>query len=251
MGLFDWFRKPAECPVHPEDKAWIERRLTWLLEHYGRERLAAAETILPTKDFYPAKYKPDEANLETLFELTCRYMDVPRSCVELFVFDDEEPRHPGIWEDVKAGLYAASDKPETVRVGVESSLLDDPVALVATMAHELALVHLLGEGRIPVETEDREPLADLLTVFLGMGIFGANSVVHESSWAAGHWSGWTVGRRGYLTMPMYGYAFALLAWARREPYPPWATHLRLDVRAALESSYRFLTRTPPADFNRE
>ena len=248
MRIFNWFRKSAECPVHVDDKAWIERRLTWLVEQFGRERFVSVQTILPTKDFYPTKYAPNEENLEDLLARTCRYMDVGRDRVELFVYEDEELRHPGIWEDAKAGLYAAGDRPETVRVGVESSLMDDPIALVATMAHELALVHLLGEGRIPVDAEDREPLADLLTIFLGMGIFGANSVVHESTWAAGHWSGWTVGRRGYLTMPMYGYAFALCAWARRESYPSWATHLRLDVRTAMEASYRFLKETRNSGF---
>ena len=219
-----------------------------MVEQFGRERLISAKTILPTKEFYPATYKPNDENLEKLLDLTCGYMDVGRDRVELFVYEDEEVRHPGIWEDAKAGLYAAGDHPETVRVGVESSLLDDPVALVATMAHELALVHLLGEGRIPADTEDREPLADLLTIFLGMGIFGANAVVHESTWAAGHWAGWTVGRRGYLTMPMYGYTFALVAWARREPYPSWAKHVRLDVRTAMEEGYRFLRETGDSGF---
>jgi hypothetical protein len=105
----------------------------------------------------------------------------------------------------------------------------------------LAHVHLLGHGRITDEAEDHEPLTDLLTVFLGMGVFTANSVIREKYWHAGQWSGWSMGRRGYLSMPMYGYAFALFARARGEDGSAWARELRLDVRSAFEQALRFVS----------
>jgi hypothetical protein len=117
------------------------------------------------------------------------------------------------------------------------------------MAHELAHVHLLGDGRITHDEQDHEPLTDLTTVFLGLGIFTANSVVHESRWSADGWSGWRIGRQGYLSEPMYGYAFALFAWARGETKPPWQNHLRLNVRSVFKDSLRYLQDTSDCDFH--
>src|SRR5262249_54398499 len=121
--------------------------------------------------------------------------------------------------------------------------LDDPLAMVATMAHELGHVLLLGQGRVSADVEDHEPLTDLLTVFLGLGIFTANSVLREHYWDAGAVSGWSMGRSGYLTMAMYGYALSLFAWMRGEVQPSWAKELRLDVRSAFKEGLRFLEET--------
>ncbi len=87
--------------------------------------------------------------------------------------------------------------------------------MVATLAHELGHIHLLGHGRISDDVEDHEPLTDLLTVFFGMGIFTANAVMYEQYWENGVLSGWSMGRRGYLGMPVYGYALARFARLRR------------------------------------
>src|SRR5262249_5916019 len=49
-----------------------------------------------------------------------------------------------------------------------------------------------------------------------------------------------MGRRGYLTMPMFGYALAKFALARGEEQPPWERHLRPDVQSAYRMTRRFL-----------
>jgi hypothetical protein len=88
----------------------------------------------------------------------------------------------------------------------------------------------------------------MLTVFMGLGIFPANTVVHSSNWTDGQWSGWTVGKRGYLSMDMYGYAMSLYTLARRDPYPQWAVHLRPDVRVALKRGVRYIETTQDCKF---
>src|SRR5207244_2275878 len=60
-------------------------------------------------------------------------------------------------------------------IGVQVDQARDPIALVATIAHELGHERLLGEERIDPERRDGEPLTDLFTVFFGMGIFSANA----------------------------------------------------------------------------
>jgi hypothetical protein len=102
---------------------------------------------------------------------------------------------------------------------------------------------LLGGGHITDQAEDHEPLTDLFTVFMGMGIFTANSVLREKNWQAGQWAGWSMSRLGYLTMDLYGYAFALFAWSRGEEWPAWAGHLRGDVHAAFKKGFKYLQKT--------
>jgi hypothetical protein len=201
--------------------------------------MRSVRVVLPTPEFFPDAYLGTEEDARVIFSRVCDYMGLPSESVELSFYTDRNPVYEGQWQQGTAGLY--HEEQGKFWVSVEASNLDDPLGLVGTLAHELAHVHLLGHGRISADVEDHEPLTDLLTVFLGLGVFTANSAIHENYWHEGNVSGWSVGRRGYLSMPMYGYAFALFAQARGEEDPAWAKELRLDVRAALKQGARFLT----------
>ena len=99
-------------------------------------------------------------------------------------------------------------------ISLESSQLSNPMTLVATVAHELGHVRLLGEGRIHGGFEDHELLTDLLTVFFGLGVFTANSAFSFRQWSDNSSQGWRTERKGYLTEEMFGYALALFALMR-------------------------------------
>ena len=115
-----------------------------------------------------------------------------------------------------------------------------PVALVATIAHELGHVRLLDEGRISADQRDHEPLTDLLTVYFGLGVFTANAAF---DFRQGR-TGWSYQRLGYLTEQMYGYALACYAHLRGETAPRWARHLDTNPRGYLKQSLRYLERNP-------
>ena len=104
-----------------------------------------------------------------------------------------------------------------MRIAIDSANLQDPQALVATLAHELCHVHLISDGRIDPDRPDHEPLTDLLTVFLGFGIFNANTAVQFKQFEDGVMQGWSSSRQGYLPEEAFGYALALYTWVRREP----------------------------------
>lgn len=53
--------------------------------------------------------------------------------------------------------------------------LRHPVALTATLAHELAHARLLTERRVDAARKDHEQLTNLATVFFGLGVFTANA----------------------------------------------------------------------------
>lgn len=229
--MFSWFRSQPECPIEPEMRDWINTRWAWLEEQFGTERLCATQVILPNSDFFPDPYHGTKKDAEALFKRVCGYMELDHADMRLSFY--EERKQPGT-----AGLYRAEGK--RFHIEIEITNLHDPLAMVATMAHELGHVHLLGQRRLPEDADDHEPLTDLLTVYLGMGVFTANSVIRENYWHAGQISGWSIGRRGYLTMVDYGYAFARFSRARHDDGKTWVRELRLDVRTAYKQAMRYL-----------
>lgn len=246
--MFDWLFR-ASCPVEPDAKSWLEERLAWLTEEFGVRRLRGVKVILPTPEYFPDRYDGSREAVRALLNRVCKYMGLKTDRVRLRFFEDHRPddgllgeyRHEGA-----AGTYAKGTRKDTV--SINTSLLDDPEALVATMAHELGHVHLLSDERIDPETPDHEPLTDLLTVFLGLGIFTANATIRDRAWTHGQLTGWSIGRQGYMSQRMYGYALALFAQARGETQSAWAKHLRLDVRSAFKKGRRYLAETGDTTF---
>jgi hypothetical protein len=240
-----WFT--PKCPVAAEDKAWIDGSMLWLVEEFGRDALRDATVVLPTDEFFPDPFSEDEEDVRALVGRVCVYMGVDPARVELEFFTDEnkelrpylpfdEYSHEGV-----AGHYRK--RRGKFLINIESSQLTDPMFLVATSAHELGHVRLIGEGRVSAAFEDHEPLTDLLTVFLGMGVFTGNSVFGFRQWTDAFSQGWQTERRGYMTEEMFGYALALFAYLRAERDPAWSKHLRGNVAAYFKGGHKYLEKT--------
>lgn len=247
--MFGWFRSKAECPVDPVTRDWIEWRMRWLAEQFTWERLRSGRVILPTPEFFPDPFENTADDAQVILNRVCGYMEIDPNTLLLSIYQDSEPNFEGQWRQSAAGHFREIGG--KFQISIEESNLDDPLALIATIAHELGHVHLLGHRRISPETEDHEPLTDLLTVFLGMGIFTANSVIRENYWFEGGYSGWKMGKQGYLTMPMFGYAFAIYARARGEENPEWSRLLRADVRSPFKAGFRYLAERAESPGNSE
>lgn len=232
------FKSIPKCPVDPDTRVWVEKRMAWLASEFGRDRLRSAPVVLPTSEFFPDPYDGSDEAVRAILDRVCGYMGVPPESIEFSIYDDKPPIETDGLVRGTVGLY--QEEGDNFRIWLESGSLDDPLALVATMAHELGHVLLLGSGRVSADEPDHEPLTDLLTVFLGLGVITSNSVVREKNWRMGHFSAWGVSRQGYLTMPVYGYALAVFSVWRDEDKPRWARSLRPDVRQAFDQGRRFL-----------
>ena len=55
------------CPVSTFDKVWVERRMLWLVDKFGLERLKNVAVIEPTPEFFPEPYAEDEARANLKF----------------------------------------------------------------------------------------------------------------------------------------------------------------------------------------
>ena len=220
--------------------------MEWLLEEFGSEAFRRVSVVLPTDEFFPDSYSADEDDARTLVDRVCEYMSVDPDRIEVEFFDDEsrELQRDFVYSegssDGPTGHY--KKRRDKFVVSLESSQLAEPMCLVATIAHELGHVRLLGEERVHGGFEDHEPLTDLLTVFFGLGIFTANSAFSFE----GSSHGWQAQRRGYLNEEMFGYALALFALMRGERNPAWSRYLEGSVSAYFKNGLKYLDKTGDA-----
>jgi hypothetical protein len=170
-------------------------------------------------------------------------MGVPVKSVTI-EFDNDpdvgpDPRFPVVHQfSGSAGEYRYR-KGKAV-IAIRRRQLQRPVALAATLAHELAHARLLGERRIDPRRGDSEQLTDLTTIFLGAGIFTANAAFDFSQTQ----SGWQSSHLGYLGETLSGYALAYFAYLRGEREPAWAAGLDTNPRAYMRQGLRYLRQAP-------
>jgi hypothetical protein len=245
-----------KLPVTDEERQWVDdgfRRLEKLL---GRRRMLEAQVVLPTAECFPDPYDKTPGAAEMLFRRVCGYMGVDRKRIELHIFPDETEELRAIlpyWHGNSsgcAGFYThdtageqddPGDEPHML-VALRSTQLKDPLPLVATMAHELGHVILLGGGLMNPKTPDHEPMTDLLTVFLGFGIFNANSAARFQQRQEERRYSWSMQRLGYLPEEVYGYALAKFATEGSEEKAEWTKHLSTNVRAYYKRSLSWLAK---------
>lgn len=244
------FGLTPKSPVSAEAGAWVERSMRWFVSLYGQERLQALPVVLPTEEFFPNDFQATEESVHETLGRICGFLRVDPHRLVLEVFDDTEAELSEklreslpYWRDNSAGAagtYSEDAEALKFKIKVKRSLLNDPIPLIATLAHELCHVLLLGERQLDREAPDMEPLTDLLTVFLGMGIFTANSATRFTQHDDGVKHGWSLRRLGYLSEPMFGYALAVFASERGESKPAWARHLSVNAGAYFRQSLKFL-----------
>lgn len=236
-----WFA--SRCPVRPEEQRWIDESMDWLVHAFGEDVLRAP-VVLPTDEFFPGRYSGDYDDVHGVLARVAAHMRVDPARVRL-VFDPTDEEHAALLGSLPAyarasttaaGHYVRRDGVGVITVQQEQAA--DPMALVATLAHELGHERLIGEGRHDPARQDHEPLTDLLTVVFGLGIFAANSAFEYRSDARG----WRATRLGYLTEPMFGYALGRYAWLRGEGRPAWVRHLDTNPRAYHKRALRYLAR---------
>jgi hypothetical protein len=206
-----------------------------------------AKVVLPDAEHFPDPYDRSITAAEKMFRRICEYMEVDRKRIDFEVFPDgtgELRELLPYWQSSQggcAGLYVHADgEKDRMVVALRHSQMEDPFVVVATLAHELGHVILLGGGLLEPGARDMEPLTDLLTVFLGFAIFNANCAARFRQWQNSHTQGWSMRRLGYLPEEIYGYALARFAQERREQRPSWASYLSTNVRSYFKSSSQWL-----------
>jgi hypothetical protein len=182
----------TECPVGVAEQAWIEASMHWFAGQFGTETVLR-DVVLPTSDLFP---DADIGTPEQIGAMVARIHD-------LMSVDPSQQLLVRLFGD--SGDEAAEKSRRTVGhyhtengravIGLDRREASDPAILVAIIAHELCHVRLLGENRITAARKDHERLTDLLTIYLGFGIFTTNAALSFSEDPRG----WSIQPRGDMS----------------------------------------------------
>ncbi len=198
-----------------EVEAWQIETWAWLLRHFGQDG-AFAETplVLPTRDFFPPIAETGHARADAIFRQVQALMGMQDWPIILTPHDQRNVRVNDAAftqaDNLAAGTYFHDG--ENGHVSYDPALLDRPIELVSTFAHELCHA-ILSTAADPAPGVAENPaieelVTDLAVAFFGFGLFGANSAfAHEVDSTSQR-----VGRMGYFSED--GWVFALAVFIR-------------------------------------
>jgi len=143
-----------------------------------------------------------------------------------------------------AGLFEVTKEKEVI-IRYKPDQVGEPMAMIATMAHELChyvLTAIPRENEPPGGWNEHEPITDLTAVFFGFGIFLANSSFRFVQWQDSQYQGWSAGRQGYLSQDALSLSLALFC-ACKDTDPNLASrHLSTNPRHYFWSYHKELVR---------
>jgi hypothetical protein len=218
------------CPVEEPTRIWIEKSFQTLFNIFGATETLNRKILTPDRKHFPVRYDGSERSAFETLKIIADQMEVPFEKISLDFYDELLQK---ITAGSPSGLYMGKGENDNFQISLVRTRLDDPEKMVATLAHEVAHIKLLGENRI---AENDEPITDLTTIFFGLGIFNANAAF--KTFADSKYYGWS--SAGYLTQMEWGYALALFAYIRGEQQPDWAEHLCKNVKADFIQGQNFI-----------
>jgi len=237
--------------LDPEAEQWHLESWAWFLARFGGQAdLDLSSIVLPTGVFFPpSETKAHERALHILgcVKRHARMEDWP---CRLEAQNERPELRVGELAALKldhtqfpAGTFALSGNEAVVTYDPAS--VNDPMKLIATLAHELAHYKLAGVAEEPPGGEDgHEPATDLLTVYLGFGLFGANSAFNFSQYQAVMSQGWSYSRLGYLSEREWAFALAVFLTLKRQPAQQIHRYLKDHLIADLGKAMRYLEKKP-------
>ena len=219
-------------PLEILEKVWTERRMHWLAQRFGLDRMKSATVVLPTTDFFPNTYDAQPDAVSDVFSRVCGFMQTNPDRFDL--------RIKSCCQGGTCGKIKSDGEP-VIELSAED--VEDQERLIATFSRAVARDELVRSGHVDPAEGDFDSLTDLLPVFSGMGIFQANTSIKSKAETNGSWEYWSIRGAGFLQSRVPGYAMALMAWIRGEPSPHWASMLGADAAGAFHKGYKYVTKT--------
>lgn len=249
--MFGWFSR-SSVPERAQID-WLLATYRWLLEHTGGDHgLNRNKLVLPTPEFFPveAGLSGHELALE-LFHHTRVHAGMRSWPCDLVPHREEPDARAVLGAGVPhssrshgaAGTFQSRGRGKKPRLSYSPGSLADPMAFVATMAHELGHYLMAGiPGDPPGGKELEEPATDVCAVFLGFGVFAANSAFSFRQYSDGTMQGWRTSRLGYLDERALAFALAVFLALRGLSPGEARKHLKANPRSYLVHAARYLER---------
>lgn len=189
----------------------------------GRDWLLQRKLVLPTADFFERKEDSGGRRAARLFADVKRHAGLEDVECELRVHEGTPSSDLGglayqvFTSPTPAGTFSHEGGNLAPVVTYAADQADDPVALIATFAHELAHLKMSAMADPPPGGWDLVELAtDLGAVLMGYGVFMANAAFAYGKVADFDRQGWSVRRQGYLSENALVFCLAIFLSLRGE-----------------------------------
>ncbi|MDR3447016.1 MULTISPECIES: hypothetical protein [unclassified Dyella] len=245
--MFGWFRKGTL--LGSELTHWQFDCFGWLLRHTGGlDALRQRPLVQPTPQFFPERGLQGHAMAEAIFARVREYAGMadwpcvlqaqeadPNPVVAPALLVKGSPSSP-------AGTFRATE--DGALITYHPNRVRDPMSLVATFAHELAHYRTAGCPEPPPGGWDVwEHATDLAAVFLGFGLFLANSRFSFSQFSDGQTMGWQWRQQGYLSEPEILHMHAIRCVLLGTPARETLDHLKPALRGIYKRVQREVERS--------
>jgi hypothetical protein len=246
-----------KLPIDADELEWQLATFKWLGLEFGAP---ADALVLPTPAFFPASPRKGHGRVADLFASVKAAAGLADWPCELRAGAGERPsqvgtalllRHEGAPPPCGTFAVEGEDGSPKVVITYNPSLADDTNAMVATFAHELGH-YLMSTARTapPGGWELHELHTDIAAIWLGFGLFLANSARGFSQFQSAGEMGWSSRTQGYLGEGALVTALVIFQrLAGRDPMhaSPWLKdYLRSDLRKAAKALARLHPDVPAA-----
>lgn len=229
---------------------WHLETWAWLMRHRGgMARIERTALATPSRDFFPPSEAVGEDRAIHVFDCVRRLMGMEDYPCRL----ETRGRAPSGHRVAEVGVVNTRGGVNGTfqlldGVGVityAEALIDDPMRLVATLAHELSHYLLRGVTEdVPGGYDAMELATDLTVAYRGLGLFSANTAFSFQQHQDTYSQGWSSQRSGYFSPRSWTFAnavFLALKGAAADAGDPW---LKGEVAEMTRAAGRYLAKRP-------
>jgi len=222
---------------------WSAALSNWIIENFdGLGQIKKTPLILPTAQFFPQTDLKDHAYAEYITQQITKHADMNDHKEWPYHLVAQSKRAPGFVdgiamktiESLPLGTFATQND-AVAEITYDPELIHNPQALIATLSHEFA--HFLmqtAKTPPPGGWEEEEPCTDGLAIFMGFGIFIANT----SSYFSSNSEGWEYGHSGYLCEGEILHVLSSFLLISGHPIEDACTHLKPHLAKRLTKIYQ-------------
>jgi hypothetical protein len=237
-------------PIDAEELEWQLATFKWLSAEFGDP--GDNELVLPTPAWFPPSRRTGHGRVEELFAAVKRAAGMADWPCQLEAGAGERPaylgnalllRHEGAPAPCGTFTLQGAEGETKVVITYNPDLAHDTTAMVATFAHELGHYLMSTAASPPPGGWDLHELhTDIAAVYLGFGIFLANSARSFSQYQSAGEMGWSSRTQGYLSEHALVTALAIFQrLAGRDPeaaVPYLKDYLAKELRRASKWLHR-------------
>jgi hypothetical protein len=244
-----FWRKPR-ATIDAETIDWVLECWEWLDEVLGPvDAEPQRQLLMPSRTEFPDTRLVGHARADHYFKLVrekCGMQDWP---VDL----KAQARGTDLGASIVFGGHIKAQPPlgsfqlrrNAAVITYDPGILDQPIQLIATFAHELAHYLLKSWHCEPPGGAELEELAtDLATVHMGFGLFGANTAFEFKQTANYDNQGWQTGGAGYLGENGWCFALALFCEVLDIEASTYQDYAKSTVAAQIKKNRAYIAAKP-------